>query len=171
MLLNGNTTLLCGGQSINFEMLVDFVRKLKVPPAFISHNNDHEVIHRAFRSLVALADYKDGPDTPDHQWNQVARISTILHSMVGREATNPVDKVFGALGVMPPDIPQSNTVVVSMTQAQVYTAFTKCLIDRGDASLVLCFASHSIKVEGLTSWCPDFAQSMHAMGTYRSLYY
>ncbi len=158
VLLNGNTTLLCGGQSINFETLVDFVRKLKVPPAFISNKQDHEVIQRAFRLLVALADYKERPDTPENQWNRMARISTILYSMVDREATNPVDKVFGALGVMPPDIQQSITVDVNMTQAQVYIAFTKCLIDRGDASLVLCFASHSMKVEGLPSWCPDFSE-------------
>ena len=59
-----------------------------------------------------------------------------------------------------------------MTQAQVYATFARCLFERGDASIVLCHASHSMKVEGLPSWCPNFAQNPPAgwLGAYHMLF-
>lgn len=61
--------------------------------------------------------------------------------------------------MMLPDIRLSIEVDVSMTPAQVHAAFARCLLQPGDASLILCHASHSMEVEGLPSCCPIFAEA------------
>jgi Heterokaryon incompatibility protein (HET) len=161
VLSNSNICVLCGGHSINWDDLVDFVYGL------IKRCADNRVV-RIFSddrvrlglacmiSLGTLKDHIKEPDEPEVESN---RMSYLLNSMIARLATKPVDKIYGILGMMPSDILVALTVDVNMTHAQVFAAFTRCLFKRGDASLVLCYASHSMTSEQLPLWCPNYAEA------------
>jgi Heterokaryon incompatibility protein (HET) len=154
---SNNVILLCGKGVVEWEKLVYFIA------ALYNHYLEVTILLDGAngigvgagldltRSLVTLkSDRASGIE------NEPVKVFSLIHSIRGRSVTKPVDKVYGALAIMPPRIQRSLAVDVSLPPAHVYREFAKCLIKCGYASIVLSHASHSI--QGLSSWCPNFAE-------------
>jgi hypothetical protein len=156
-----NLVILCGRQRIQWEKLVSFVEgfsKHQIPSSFMAGIAASTVVRLGFNSVLSLGVLKNDFDFADMKDNGSYKMSHLLCSLRERIATNAVDKIYGALSMMPSDVQESLIVDIAMTPAQVYTAFSKCMFNRGDASLILCQASHSMKEKDLPSWCPNFAE-------------
>jgi Heterokaryon incompatibility protein (HET) len=149
--------LLCGLGVVEWEKLVSFIAALynnHIEVAALFQAANGTVVGAGLdltRSLIRLKN-----DRVSDIKNESVKVFSLLHSIRGRSVTKLVDKVYGGLAIMPPRIQQSLVVDVSLSAAQVYTEFAKCLIQCGYASIVLSHASHSL--EGLPSWCPNLAE-------------
>ena len=153
--------VLCGKEGIEWDTLVEFVAGIlrhEIPFNFLTSRSFDEDVRLGMES-VPLLDTMRRRHEPSHTIDTESyKISILLCSIRQRVAAKAVDKVYGSLSMMPSDIQEALTVDVNMSQAQVYAAFAKCLFRCGDASLILCHASHSMQSRGLPSWCPDLAE-------------
>jgi hypothetical protein len=125
----------------------------------MARDGAYDVVCSAFNAVSSLGVLQQSFKSTAPDLYDSYKMSHLLCSIRERTATKAIDKIYGALAMMPSSIQKSPKVDVSMTQAQAYVTFAKCLLERGHASLVLCHASHSLQVEGLPSWCPDFAEA------------
>jgi Heterokaryon incompatibility protein (HET) len=154
---SSNVILLCGKEVVEWEKFVYFIAAL--------YNRYLEIT--VFLDLVSGTEVGAGLDltrslvrlkseSASGMENESVKVFSLIHSIRGRHVTKPVDKVYGALAIMPPCIQRSLAVDVSLSAAHVYREFAKCLIQCGYATIILSHASHSI--QGLPSWCPNFAE-------------
>jgi hypothetical protein len=87
--------------------------------------------------------------------------STILHISRTQATKDPIDRVYGILGIMRPEIRQRIHVNYSIeSRAQFWRAYVELfrilLIDEGPKMLTIL--SSAIKNPELPSWCPDLNQ-------------
>lgn len=149
--------------TVEWETLYHFVRRafdrgLLEAIEELGMYDEADLARPGFRSVISLGILKGNDQYPEQNKQESYTMAFLLKPIRQRIARNAVDKVYGALAIMPSDLRQSLIVNVKMTQAQVYAGFTRCLFEGGDTSLTLSHVSHSMKVEGLPSWCPDFAE-------------
>lgn len=137
---------------------MDGLIKHRIPSLVIARLSNRQLIVDGGWSIRCLGDLKKSVRSLRIDQVESNKITVVLSSIRRSTATKAVDKVYGSLGMMPSDIQRALTVDVSMTQAQVFVAFAKCFLERGDASLILCHTSSSPRSEGLPSWCPNFAE-------------
>jgi hypothetical protein len=72
-----------------------------------------------------------------------------------KDVTDPKDKIYGVLGLVPP-LQKSIVVDYSLTTAEVYRQFAgRCVIHEIDHSLLSEITSRDGMI-GLPSWCPNF---------------
>jgi Heterokaryon incompatibility protein (HET) len=159
-----NIKILCGSGIIEWRELLSLLGAIlrgPIKPLRLCTMANGEEVCAGISLAKALAVLRDDLTPLGMEFDEAFAVSHLLTSIRGRIAMRPIDKVYGVLAVMPPDIEQSLTVDVSLSTPQVYTAFAKYLLRRGNASLILSHASHS--VEGLPSWCPNFAEGLSAV--------
>ena len=155
---SSNIKLLFGLGVVEWEVFVFFVAALydgHIEAAVVFEMANGEGVGAGLdltRSLVILKS-----DRVSGIKNESFKLSHLLGSIRGRSVTKPVDKFYGFLAIMPPNIQRLLTVDVNLSAARVYTAFAKCLLQCGYASVVFSLASDSL--EGLPSWCPSLAEA------------
>jgi Heterokaryon incompatibility protein (HET) len=164
VVLSGKISVLCGLMTVEWETLHAFVKgvsRRRVLSAMHELGMHEEALLAGpgFGSATSLGILKGNEQYPDQTKQESYTIAFLLRAVRERIARKAVDKVYGALAIMPPSLQQTLVVNVNMTHAQVYANFTRCLLERGNASLTLGHVSYSMKVEGLPSWCPDFAEA------------
>ena len=92
---------------------------------------------------------------------------TLIIAGRGKEATNPIDMVFGMYGLLPPGTQNQMTVDVSLPIQEVYVTFAKHYIRNEVDECLLNHLSSMEKMEGLPSWCPNFGspEETHILGS------
>lgn len=89
------------------------------------------------------------------------RLSGILHSLSVREATNPRDFVYGALGLLDDDMRADIMVDYGQPTARIYTETVRLLCQTNPNQLPDLWSFHPQTrkaIGSLPSWCPDFSQ-------------
>ncbi len=121
-------------------------------------NNKWSNVFSILNGLDSIADFDilRSPNKP----SDIARLSNVLLAgMDFREATDPRDQVYGLLGLVPGC--QNDPLLrpdYNLPISQVYTrAAFKIMRDSEDLRL-LSYADRIRRVEGLPSWCHDFAE-------------
>jgi hypothetical protein len=130
-----------------------------LPFAPLSRVSSRREVFLGFKSVLVFGVLRSYGTEPELKDAESHKMRSLLDGIRARLATRAVDKVYGSLSVMPSDMQRAVTVDVSLNQEQVYAGFAKCLLGRGNASLVLSHASHSPSAEILPSWCPNLIEA------------
>lgn len=83
-------------------------------------------------------------------------LSILLCASHKRQATNPVDMIFGMLGMASPGLLKGLPIDISAPPRDVYLAFAKYYIRHEVVECLLNHVSSIDNFEGLPSWCPNF---------------
>ena len=121
-------------------------------------NNKWSNIFSILNSLDSIGDFSHLQSS--ERSRDITQLSKVLLAgMDFREATDPRDQVYGLLGLVPDC--QNDRLLrpdYSLSVSQVYTrAAFKIMRDSGDLRL-FSYADRLRRVEGLPSWCQDFAE-------------
>jgi Heterokaryon incompatibility protein (HET) len=114
-------------------------------------------------SVMSIGTLKREISLPEGHITEEYLLFILLQSIKERTASKAIDKIYGALCLMPSDVQNAMPVDVNMSEAEVYVAFAGYMIARGNASLILCQASHSNTLVALPSWCPDFSTASNTI--------
>ena len=85
-----------------------------------------------------------------------------------KEVSNPVDLIFGMLGLVPQGTSSQITVNVSLPVQTVFVEFAKYYIRNQVQECILNHTSAVTKLDGLPSWCPNFAsrEETYSLGSW-----
>lgn len=84
-----------------------------------------------------------------------AGIAQLISELRSRDITNPVDRIYGVVGLLDPDIRHALTIDTTSPPFKVFIEFTKCLIERY-STLVLNHTTSLERIADLPSCCPNF---------------
>jgi hypothetical protein len=83
-------------------------------------------------------------------------ISRLIRLVRVKRTSSPVDRVYGVLGLLPPEIRRAITVNTTFSATEVYLDFAKAIVQAGHGIALLNNTSSTKLLEGLVSWCPNF---------------
>ena len=147
----------CGDNTLDYDTLIEFTKGLSSASLMgLTRNSQTDAGNTAVTKGLAMFQkislYK--------KWrasNQRFSFLTLLE--MGRElsATNDVDKVYGLLGLAPGSLRVNLEVDVHKSAAKVFIEAAKYDIGNEPILNILHVASSNQPLEGLPSWCPNFA--------------
>jgi hypothetical protein len=90
--------------------------------------------------------------------NPVSRVlvQTLLDLTRRKGVTNPLDKIFGMLGLASKGLLEATEVDVKSSAADVYANFVKFVLQYDLTLSMLSYVASIDKMDGLPSWCPNF---------------
>ena len=83
-------------------------------------------------------------------------IKILLQKGRNREVTDPIDKIYGILGLMPEYIQEAMTVDNTLPPTQVYVLFSKLWSQTDSMLSMLSLVDGPNQAVGLPSWCPNY---------------
>ena len=106
------------------------------------------------------------------QWG--VKPSILMTSTRKREAKNPIDMVFGMLGLVAPGVFDEIGIDVSLPVQSVFVQLAKYYLRNEPGECILNHVSAREKLDGLPSWCPNFASpeettSLHSLWMYEAI--
>lgn len=84
-------------------------------------------------------------------------------SVSKKDATQPLDQVYGILGVLEPTLREKVTTDCDLEARHVYLQFAKTLITRGEMQVLLEYflpLPQGLRLD-YPSWCPNFQTDPH----------
>ena len=96
---------------------------------------------------------------------------TLMDVLRAKNATNPVDKVYGILGLLSHEAQEAIRIDITLPPAKVFMEFARYWIERDFQLTLLSNTAQSKRLEGLASWCPNFdsERSTYSLGEYADL--
>ena len=92
--------------------------------------------------------------------------SVLMNATRKREATNPVDMVFGMLGLVAQGVFDEIGIDVSLPVQNVFVQLAKYYVRNEPDECILNHISAREKLDGLPSWCPNFASPEETTSLY-----
>jgi hypothetical protein len=89
-------------------------------------------------------------------------ISRMIRLMRSKRTSKPVDRVYGVLGLLPPEIRKAITVNTNFSVTEVYFDFARAAVQAGYGIVLLNNVSSAKQLEGFVSWCPNFDSNIAA---------
>lgn len=141
-----------------FNIKVHDKIRLTTFPGYFS--NEQILIHQGPASL---------PDLRFHMWNGAEALLRVLRTCRRKLASDPRDKLYGILGVLPTHIQKCFLVDYRLTVKDVYTAIVKFLLTRTWKLDIICEAIHfpiHTSSTDLPTFVPDWSHipQISAMG-------
>ncbi|KAI6760637.1 hypothetical protein HG530_009497 [Fusarium avenaceum] len=96
-------------------------------------SNEQILIHQGPASL---------PDLKFHMWNEAEALLRVLRTCRRKLASDPRDKLYGVLGVLPAHIRKNFFVNYTLAVKDVYTAIVKFILTRTRKLDIICEAIH-----------------------------
>ena len=158
----GSIEILCGTKSVSWDDFNEFAVAAR------SHGIENwtitgvpgttKSILNGYQSLYMIDICRDA--FKRYRWGVSAHILLVV--LRWREVTNPVDLIFGMLGLIPPGTRSRIRVDVSLPVQTVFTEFAKYYIQQQNVECILNHTSAIKKLDGLPSWVPNFASREEA---------
>ena len=150
--------VLCGDQGIQWDHLLPMSTSLKdTGLMYVSRAGvklPPRVINAGLLPGSPIFDLQNTFDGTD--WSYCWAVNAAR----SREVSEPRDRVYGILSLSPPDLRQWIDVDYTIPLPQLYTAFTRALLQVNARTLYLVFRMiDSVdRLPGLPNWCPDYGQ-------------
>ncbi|MCJ1448706.1 MAG: hypothetical protein MMC23_009223 [Stictis urceolatum] len=164
IILAKDLTVLCGGRLLSWAAMVSFAT------ALMSANSQVLVHH--IQKLGRAAEIMTSCITLEnlrHNRSSWFNLESFVYTLVvtrGREATNPLDHIYGLLGLASENLRKLITVDYTLTVAECYTRVCKIIIQLEPALWLLTMSSSEHRDPELPSWCPDLSSRSNETTAY-----
>ena len=160
--------VLCGSKSTNWETLEDFVQVIRRCELDDWTINGHRgLVEDKLQGYAATLIIQVCRVSIKHlHWG--VKPSMLMNATRKREATNSIDMVFGMLGLVAPGVFDEIGIDVSLPVQSVFVQLAKYYVRNEPDECLLNHVSAREKLDGLPSWCPNFASpeettSLHSL--------
>jgi hypothetical protein len=148
----------CGSATIAWDVLVNLPRvvwKHRLIRLVSHKNSENEDSRGGFDQLQAFELCRNLLSRTPEAGVYIPKLLTMIR---GKDVTNPADKVYAVLGLIPKPFQDSIVVNYSRTAAEVYTDFAGRWAPHDIDFSLLSEVSNkkTARMERLPSWCPDF---------------
>ena len=159
VVLPQETRVLCGQREISWKALADFSATVtacyrqRIINWTMTGDPDIDTTELHGYDAVRIVDYCR-QSLENSPWG--ARLSILLCATRRRQAANPVDMIFGMLGMASAGLRKELAIDVSAAPREIYLKFARYYIRHEVDECLLNHTTSHANSETLPSWCPNF---------------
>ena len=155
IVLAEDDTVLCDLMEVSWDHLVRFVRAM-MRHGIMRHLRGVEDDEYPQNYTSGIEECHSLRHFRTRNYGYEIPVEILLQKGRNREVTDPIDKIYGILALMPEHIQEKMTVDYTLPPTQVYVLFSRLWLQTDSMLSMLSLVDGPNQAEGLPSWCPNY---------------